>query len=263
MNNGNQQLNQQAPSPPPPEVGYVPIKISLPTVKPVVTYILLTILVLIYLYTQSLSLLGRQLFLLDWAKINDAVYAGEYYRLFTSMFLHLNFIHILLNGYALWLFGRDVESLFGYARFTIIYLLGGLAGSVGSLLYTDAASIGASGAVFAIFGALGVYFYQHRHLYGDVAQQRLMQMTALGVINILIGLAPNNNIDNAAHIGGLCGGIVLAWFIAPEFQLKRDLPESSSVRVIDANTFNKWIVVPVLFVGAIILTVVYAASELG
>lgn len=253
-----QSTTTDSPEPPSSQV-----KISLPTVEPFLVYVILLVLAPIFFYYSTLNLVEQNLFLDNWAKINEKVYEGEYYRLFTSMFLHLNLMHILFNGYALYLFGRDVESLFGHVRFGIIYLMGGLAGSIGSLLYTNAASIGASGAIFAVFGAMGVYLYRHRHFYGEMASARLRQMGILALINIGLGLVPNMRIDNAAHIGGLAGGIVLAWFICPEFELQRDPLEVESVQIVDTNTPEKWIMAPLLFGVAMVVSVVYAASVLG
>jgi rhomboid protease GluP len=248
---------------PPSETGGVRIKITLPTVQPILTYAILSVISLIFLYSTTLDPLGERLFLLDWAKINDRIlYDGEYYRLLTCMFLHLNMAHLLFNGYALYLFGRDVESLFGHVRFAVIYFMGGITGSVASLLYTDAISIGASGAIFAVFSAMAVYLYRHRHFYGEGARRRLSQMAILAVINIAFGLS-NNNVDNAAHIGGLLGGFVLGWFISPEFEIQRDLVEPNGVRVVDTNTPNKWMLVPVIFAAGIAASVAYAVAVLA
>lgn len=252
------QSTTEPQEPQPPQV-----KISLPTVEPILVYAILLILAPIFLYYSTLDNFAQNQFLDEWAKINQKVYDGEYYRLFTSMFLHLNELHILFNGYALYLFGRDVESLFGHVRFGIIYVMGGLAGSIGSLLYTDAASIGASGAVFAVFGAMGVYLYRHRHFYGEMASVRLRQMAMLAFVNIIFGLLPSTRIDNAAHIGGLAGGIVLAWFICPEFELQRDPLQVESVQIVDTNTPEKWVIAPFLFGVGMIASVGYAASVLG
>jgi rhomboid protease GluP len=246
-----------------PESRSAQVKISLPTVEPILVYAILLALAPIYFYYSTLNAVDQNIFLNDWAKINQKVYEGEYYRLFTSMFLHLNTMHILFNGYALYLFGRDVESLFGHVRFGIIYFMGGLAGSIASLLYTDAPSIGASGAVFAVFGAMGVYLYRHRHFYGDMASARLRQMAILAGANIVLGFIPDIRVDNAAHIGGLIGGIVLAWFICPEFELLRDPLQIESVQIVDTNTPEKWVMAPLLFGVGIVVSVAYAASVLG
>lgn len=252
--------NQQDPQTPPDAVR---VRITLPTVQPILTYSILAVLFLIFSYYSAMTVFEQNQFWSKWAKVNEKIYEGEYYRLFTAMFLHLDLAHLLFNSWALYLFGRDVEGLFGHLRFAIIYVLGGLAGSVASLLYTDAPSLGASGAIFAIFSAMGVYLYQHRHLYGQFANMRLMQMVALGVVNIIFGLMPGTRIDNAAHIGGALGGFILAWFICPEFQPRRDPTEAGKLLMIDANTPDKWIIAPVLFGVGMVASVAYATAVLG
>ena len=251
------------PNTPTPNTNQLPqlprrIPVRFPTVEPQLTYIILAIIGLVFFYTQSLNPLQLNEFQFDWAKINSQVYQGEYYRLFTSMFLHLDLMHWGFNSLALYIFGRDVERYFGHVRFAIIYVLGGLAGSLGSLIYTDAASIGASGAIFALFGAYGIYIYIHRHIYGEAANLRLRQLFFLAVFNIIIGFSPGSNIDNAAHLGGLFGGFILGWFIAPEFE-PRQTPDHQIV-MIDTNTPEKWAIMPVLFGVAIVGLVLFAQS---
>lgn len=228
-------------------------QIAIPYTSPLLTYLLLGIIVLIYILTANLSDAALNAFFLRWAKINAAIYQGEYYRLLTSMFIHLDLMHVFFNGYALYLFGSDVERLFGHLRFAIIYFLGGLSGSIASLLYTDAPSIGASGGVFAVFAAMGVYFYHHRHLYRDRARMRIIQMLVLAGISIVYGFIPDTRIDNAAHIGGLLGGFVLAWFISPELELQD--ADTPTPRVVDVNEAEQWIIVPVVYTIAMVAVV--------
>jgi membrane associated rhomboid family serine protease len=121
--------HQQSPSPDRspqqrPPGGLRRIAVQMPVDEPRLTYALLAVIVLIHMYFFSLPLLQQVEFLTRWGKVNDLIREGEYYRLFTSMFLHLNLAHILFNGYALYAFGRDVEALFGHIRFAIIYFLG-------------------------------------------------------------------------------------------------------------------------------------------
>ena len=242
----------------------VHVRVQLPTVEPVITYILLGIIAIVFMYANTLTDFQQNEFLADWAKLNDAIDNGEYYRLFTSMFIHLDFLHVALNGYALYYFGREVERLYGYFRFAIIYFIGGLAGSVASYMYTDAPSIGASGAIFAIFSALGVYFYHHRHLYGKRADRQVMQMIFWGAFNILFGFSLSSRIDNAAHIGGMLGGIILAWFICPELKIVGiDAPygEIPEPKIIDANKMKNWIIVPILFSIGLVLMVWLLSSQ--
>ncbi len=256
---------QQPPSPNngTPETGQTPplrrrIAIQMPVAAPRLTYILLAINVLIFAYMLTLSAREQDLFLLDWAKINDRIREGEYYRLFTSMFLHLNLMHMFFNGYALYILGRDVESLFGPVRFAVIYFLGGLSGSLASFIFTDALSIGASGAIFAIFGAEMVYFYQHRKLHGELGRQRLSQLFFLMLINLVLGIS-SPSIDNAGHIGGLFGGVVLTWFIGPAYVVKAN-PETQTLTVKDENPIEKWALSSLLYAAGLGAAMIYAIT---
>ncbi len=135
----------------------------------------------------------------------DGVVFGEYYRMLTSAFLHSPdfLLHIGFNMYALLLFGTQVERLLGGLRYTLLYLVAALGGSVGTLLFLQTAqpSLGASGAVFGLFGA---YFVLARKLRADTSQLVLL----IG-INLAIGFAAHGYINNYAHIGGLItGGLV-------------------------------------------------------
>lgn len=235
------------------------IMVVFPTVEPILTYALLFILVAIFLYAQSLSPLAYNEFQLRWMKVNSDIGNGEYYRLFTSMFLHLNIAHIGLNAFALYLFGREVETLYGHARFLIIYILGGLAGSYASYLYTDAPSLGASGAIFAIFSATGVYIYHHRRIYGRYASQRLQQLATLAVLNIFIGFTPGARTDNAAHIGGLIGGFILAWFMSPA--LVPQQRSDGNIELVDKNTPDQWWFVPLIFGVGLAAALILTASR--
>ncbi len=244
-----------------------PQVVRLNRTTPVLTYGLLMVLAMIFFYATSLDnsvpvvrgtlITERRLFEFDWAKINELVFQGEYYRLFTSMFVHSEAMHFFFNAYALYLFGREVESLYGHVRFAIIYILGGLAGSVGSLLYTDGPSIGASGAIFAIFAASGVYFYHHQRLFGHGARQRLVQMGVLAFINIVFGITIPR-IDNAAHVGGMIGGFILAWFMAPEHEVQGR--EIGNPYIVDTNTVRNWVFVPVVFSMALAIIVIMFSS---
>jgi rhomboid protease GluP len=148
---------------------------------------------------------------------------GEYYRLITAMFLHGGLPHVLFNMYALYIIGQTVERFFGTTRFLLIYFLGGLGGSVLSVLLNPPAvtSVGASGAVFAIFGAEMIFLYRHRQLLGPAATFQLRQLLVIAGINFVYGiatsLAPGDGvrIDNWGHVGGWLGGLALAWIIGP------------------------------------------------
>lgn len=257
--------DSEPPAPTPQRPDFRRVAVRLPVAEPRLTYGLLAVIALVALYYFSLPAREQVLFLNRWAKVNDLIRAGEYYRLFSSMFLHLNLTHLIFNGYALFVLGRDVEALFGTVRFAIIYLLGGLSGSLASFIFTDAPSVGASGAIFAIFGAEMVYFYQHRELHGTAGRRHLTQLIALMVINLGLGFfastgATRFRIDNAGHIGGLVGGVVLAWFIGPAYRVQRDPTAESGFSVVDKNPVGRWVVWSAAYALGLAVLIVYAVT---
>lgn len=136
---------------------------------------------------------------------------GQWWRLITSAFVHLSFLHLGFNAYALWALGPACERFYGRARFVIIYLGSAILSSLASLAYTQAPSGGASGAVFGLLGALLVFGVKYR----DVLPPRVARALTLGmlpwvVLNLGIGFFSALPIDNAAHIGGLVSGGLLA-----------------------------------------------------
>lgn len=151
------------------------------------------------------------------AKINQLVAVGEVWRLFTAMFLHIGVIHLLFNLYALNALGPLVESYFGHARFTAIYLIGGLFGSLASYAFSPAPSAGASGAVFALAGSITVYFLRYRENYGARGRAILNNMFLVIGINLVFGLS-QAGIDNWGHIGGLIGGALVTAGLLPIYQ---------------------------------------------
>jgi rhomboid protease GluP len=149
--------------------------------------------------------------LLFGAKINSLVWKGQSWRLVSSMFLHGGFLHLLFNGYALYLLGPLLERLHGSRRFLILYLFSGLAGAAASVMFTDGPSVGASGAIFGMLGALVVFGLKFRtSLPPRVARALGVGLLPWVAINLVIGLIPGLPIDNAAHIGGLIAGTALA-----------------------------------------------------
>jgi membrane associated rhomboid family serine protease len=131
---------------------------------------------------------------------------GQYYRMLTSAFLHDPnfFLHIAFNMYALLAFGSQVERLLGGVRYVVLYLVAALGGSVATYVFLSpyTPSLGASGAVFGLFGA---YFVLARKLRADTSQLVLL----IG-INLAIGFAARGYINNYAHIGGLVTGGLIA-----------------------------------------------------
>jgi membrane associated rhomboid family serine protease len=137
---------------------------------------------------------------------------GDIWRLFTAMFLHANLYHILFNAWALWIFGTMVERDFGTGRFVTVYLVTGLLASATSYAFGPEAAVGvgASGAIFGVFGAFVAYNYRRRHL--ALASANLRWATTLLLINVLFAFS-FGTIDWRAHLGGFVAGLA-AGFVA-------------------------------------------------
>lgn len=171
----------------------------------VITYVLMAINILIFLY----GLFARnQVYLVyKYAVHAGSIKAGEYYRLLTGTFLHTDAIHLAFNMYALYILGPQVESFFGKAKFLFIYLFSALCGSLLSiLLNANALSVGASGAIFGLIGAMIYFGYNFRIYLGNGL---LRDMISIVLINLAIGMFISN-IDMFAHVGGLVGGLLIS-----------------------------------------------------
>jgi membrane associated rhomboid family serine protease len=148
----------------------------------------------------------------------DLVAQGELYRLVSVTLVHGGIVHLLSNMYALYLVGPIVEGLYGSARFLLFYVLTAAAGSVASYVVTPNDAVGASGAIFGLFGLLFVVQRIHHPLMDRQARSITTQIGALIVINLVIGfglVGAGVGIDNWAHIGGLLAGAWLGLAIPP------------------------------------------------
>lgn len=173
--------------------------------KPIITYALIAINVIIFLLGMILNL--SDTFINLFANYGPLVTEGQYYRLFTSMFIHANLFHILFNMYALYLLGSQAEGFFGKGKFLVIYILSGISGSLLSILLNQGAvSVGASGAIFGILGALLYFGYNNRVYLGNTLIREIVPVI---LINLAFGFMMTG-VDNFAHIGGLIGGITTA-----------------------------------------------------
>jgi membrane associated rhomboid family serine protease len=145
----------------------------------------------------------------------DAVAAGEWWRILTSAFLHVNLLHILFNMWALYLFGPLLEQLYGRIEYLAIYLLCAAGGSVLTILAApDQQAVGASGA---IFGLLGLAFAVSRRRHLALPRQTRMVLGQVGSL-LFINLAFTffiPNISITGHLGGLAVGLVLGWLLPP------------------------------------------------
>ncbi|MFN0108112.1 MAG: rhomboid family intramembrane serine protease [Blastocatellia bacterium] len=153
------------------------------------------------------------------AQNNELLRNGEWFRLITPAFIHIGLLHLFMNSYVLWSIGPMVEKLYGTSRFLAIYLLTAAGGSFASFMNHSwkhdmtGASAGASGAIFGLFGVLAVFSFRYR----NELPQRFLHSLKSGIlpaigINLVIGFSLKY-VDNAAHIGGLLTGALLALVI--------------------------------------------------
>ena len=172
--------------------------------KPVVTYALILINVFMFLFPLING--TTEEFYNLFASYGPFVKMGDYYRLISAAFMHANIAHLIFNMYALWIIGMQLESFIGKWRYLVVYLFSAISGSLLSVIVTpDAVSVGASGAIFGLLGALLYFGYHYRVYLGTVIKSQIIPLI---VINLLLGfMVPG--IDNAAHIGGLIGGTLI------------------------------------------------------
>ena len=160
--------------------------------------------------TRAFESLSQSSFLIDWgANVPPLTLSGEYWRLFTSMFLHVGFAHLAMNMLALWSLGIVLESRMRWPVFLGIYLLSGLCGSLTTALWNRdelMVSCGASGAILGLFGAALAYALRDRR------SGRLHFPVRNLMMSLVLTFAAGTvfSIDNAAHLGGLACGFVLA-----------------------------------------------------
>ena len=138
----------------------------------------------------------------------------DWYRVFTSMFLHESIFHVGINMLSLYFVGIIIEQIYGKSRFLAIYLLSGIiAGVAQAFLAPDFGSLGASGAIFGIFGAVGVFFLLYRRALGPAANAILGQWFFWLVLNIAFSFS--GGIALYAHLGGLIAGLALGALLTP------------------------------------------------
>jgi membrane associated rhomboid family serine protease len=172
-----------------------------------VTWALIALNVAIFLVGQFFPAFGDRI-LRNGAQWPQRIDQGEWWRLFTAMFLHGGIAHILFNMYALWMFGPVLERRFGSLSYASLYLAGGVAGGMlYQILGTNDLAVGASGAIFGLFGALLAASYRQRHTRAGATV--FGQLLLLLTINLALPLFVPN-IAWQAHAGGLVAGVIIA-----------------------------------------------------
>jgi rhomboid protease GluP len=175
------------------------------------TYILIALNIAFYIYTSVeggdfMNTSGNMI--VQYGQVNSLViYSGYYYQLFTSMFVHANIAHIAGNMLFLLIFGLRGEEMFSLPEYLLVYFLGGLTGNLLSLvlLPLDVPSVGASGAIFAMFGACTIY------------ARRSVRQSIIGALIyafFLLLLNSGIGVNNFAHLGGLVTGLLVGYLLA-------------------------------------------------
>lgn len=183
------------------------------------TYTLIGLNVLVYLIlvimSQNITIDSNVLVNMG-AQVNILVSAGQFWRVFTAMFLHFDIFHIGLNMLSLFFIGPAIELFYGKWRYLLIYLISGLVGGIVTYFFLPPLDIsaGASGAIFGVFGALGAFFIVNRRALGPAANMMIGQWVFWLVLNFAFGFSvPGIGIQD--HIGGLIAGMILGIVLLP------------------------------------------------
>ena len=199
--------------------------------QPIVTYIIMAICIILFILMElSGGSTNSQILLKYGANLDVLVKNGEYYRLFTCIFLHIGIMHLICNMYSLYAIGREVESLFGKVKYIIIFILSGIFGSIMSIAFThNTISAGASGAIFGLLGALLYFGINYRTYLGEAIKRTIIPII---VVNLIIGFFAEG-IDLAAHIGGLVGGVLVSMMVGiPDKSKTRDIVNGTILTII-------------------------------
>ena len=192
----------------------------------IVTYALIVINTIIYIIMAVLSRstdISLDVLINFGAQVNPYISQGQVWRIFTAMFLHVSILHIGLNMLSLFFVGSATEVLYGRWRYLAIYLLSGIVGGVVTYLLGPNAlvvSAGASGAIFGVFGALGVFYFANRRALGGYGAGAIGNWIFWLALNIVFDIS-NPSIGLADHIGGLVAGIILAVLLMPRWNRRR------------------------------------------
>ncbi len=193
-----------------------PITISILTIN---TIFMIVSYILNYYLFRSFTLQTNTLVLLGGLVPSYISNFHQYYRLITPMFLHGGLIHFLLNSYFLYVIGRFVEDLLGRKNFLLIYVLSGLGSSL--LIWgmyelnigDNVVTIGASGALYGLMGALLILTYKRPTLFNPYGIRSIRQLVIINVVITLISASSGGNISLFGHAGGLIAGIMIIYII--------------------------------------------------
>lgn len=179
----------------------------------IITKCLIVINVFVYLL-MTLAGGSQNLFVLVkfGAKVNSLIAAGQIWRLFTPMFLHIGLEHLVLNMVTLYFIGAQIERMFGAKLYLLIYLSSGICGNLASFAFNSSISAGSSTAIFGIFGS---FLMLVEYLRNNVYLRHLGKNFIIFIIlNVVFSFA--SNVDLSGHLGGLLAGFLLAYAFGPK-----------------------------------------------
>jgi len=190
-------------------------KLELKVNRPFLTYYIIAVNAFIFIY-MYFSGIGADI-IAKYGETSQRIFSnGEYYRFFTSMFLHKDIYHFLYNAFSLYLFGTRCEKYIGRGAFAAIYLISGLTGGILSAVLLKGTSIGASAGIFGVLGAVSVLARKTRRSVDGLSYFSLM---TLALIGIAVGfLEPFT--DNIAHLGGFTAGFLTGFIVLKETEKK-------------------------------------------
>ena len=179
------------------------------------------VLVLIFRTIDFTSGQGQLDLLYAGAQYGPLIAQGQVWRIFTAMFIHFNLLHIGVNMLSLFFIGPAVEVFYGKWRYLLIYLGSGIVGGIVTYFFDyNALAAGASGAIFGIFGALGVFYVVNRRALGAYGGGAIANWTFWLLLNLVFGFTVAG-IGIADHIGGLLAGVVLSLVLMPRMRRRR------------------------------------------
>ncbi|MDY0405575.1 rhomboid family intramembrane serine protease [Virgibacillus sp. 179-BFC.A HS] len=197
--------------------------------KPIFTYLFLAINIIVFVLMELNGGSQQTANLIRFgAKENIHIIDGQWWRLLTSMFLHIGFLHLFMNMLVLYYLGTTVEKMYGSLRFFVIYILAGIGGAIASFAFNMNVSAGASGAIFGLFGALLCFGLYHRQIFLRTIGQNIIFLL---LINLIYGFFVPG-VDVQAHIGGLATGFLAAMITQMPGRVKAFHQASASMLVL-------------------------------
>ena len=209
---------------------------------PYVTYFLIAINIIFFIVPMVLG--QYENIISAFCVHGPSIRYGQYYRLLTGLFLHGSIWHLFFNCYALYVIGSQIENFLGRVKYIIIYLFSGIIGAFFSIIFNGGAgSIGASGAIFGLMGALVFFGFYYRVYLGNVVKSQILPLI---ILNLGLGFLLNG-VDNFAHIGGLIGGAMITRALGVK-------DKTSTFEMV-----NGWIIVAIFTIFIAYFALVYSA----